>query len=327
MNFQEELDILKQDLSHIHILVIGDVMIDRYVVGTASRISPEAPVPVILWKRTEDKLGGASNVVANLKSMGVKVSLVGLTGKDSDAILLKSLLTKIGCDQIELVMDSSRPTTIKKRIVVELHQIARIDYEDITEIQEEIQIECLQRIERILIESNVDVIILQDYNKGFLHKAWIGKILELASRYKVKTAVDPKKSHFFDFKGVDLFKPNLKEALQMIDSENKELNQVGDLATYIKNKIACNKIMITLASEGLWMTTDQVHQRFETRPRKVADVSGAGDTVISLAAICMACSLSDVFIASCCNAGGGQVCEKFGVVPVIKDELIRELEA
>lgn len=325
MSIQEELDILKGDLSHIHIMVIGDVMIDRYIVGTVSRISPEAPVPVILWKRTEDKLGGASNVAANLKAMGCKVSIMGLCGDDADAFLLEKLLQDNGCDQVFLLHDPNRPTTVKTRIVAEMHQIARIDHERDDDIMEDLQNRALTILQENFRLNKVDVLILQDYNKGFLHGAWIHKILKLAKEYDVKTAVDPKKHHFFNYQNVDLFKPNLKEALQILDNHYKDIKDLPLLSKSLKDKLSCNKLMITLASEGIWIDSDDLQGQFPTRPRKVADVSGAGDTVISLAAICMACSLSDVFMANCCNAGGGQVCEKFGVVPVRKDELIHEL--
>ncbi len=326
MSIQEELEILKGDLNHLHIMVIGDVMLDRYIVGAASRISPEAPVPVILWNKTENKLGGASNVAANLKAMGCKVSIMGLCGEDEDASILEKLLRDIGCDHVFLLRDPDRPTTVKTRVVAELHQIVRIDHESDTEIPTEIQNRGLEILKSIFSQEKIDVLILQDYNKGFLHPGWISKILTLCRENKVKTAVDPKKNHFFDYKMVDLFKPNLKEALQVIDLPYKTLNDLPELAKTLRSRILCNELMITLAADGIWIESDSCQKQFATRPRKVADVSGAGDTVISLAAICMACSLSDVFMATCCNVGGGQVCEKFGVVPVKKQELIRELE-
>ncbi len=306
-------------------MVIGDVMIDRYIVGTANRISPEAPVPVILWKRTDDKLGGAANVAANLKAMGCTVSIMGLCGNDADAVILEKLVEDIGCDHVHLLYDTSRPTTVKTRIVAELHQIARIDHEIDDEINADLQKKGLLILTEIFTQNKIDVLILQDYNKGFLHTGWIHKIIELAVEHRIKIAVDPKKLHFFDYRGVDLFKPNLKEAAQILNFNSNEASNLALLSKTLKDKLLCKKLMITLASEGIWIASDQVHQQFLTRPRKVADVSGAGDTVISLAAICMACSLSDVFMANCCNVGGGQVCEKFGVVPVNKEELIQEL--
>jgi rfaE bifunctional protein kinase chain/domain len=324
--FEEELNILKGDLSHIHIMVLGDVMIDRYTMGTTSRISPEAPVPVILWKKTEDRLGGASNVAANLKSMGCRVSLMGLCGNDPDADILEKLLYEIGCDEVILLRDSNRPTTVKTRIVAELHQIARIDHESDDEIPESIIEKGLEILKNSFAKNKIDVLILQDYNKGLLHSGWIDKILQTTREHGVKVAVDPKRNHFFEYKNVDLFKPNLKEALQIMDMPFKNLSDLPLISKSLKEKIQCHKLMITLASDGIWIESEGTGRQFLTRPRRVADVSGAGDTVIALAAICMACALSDVFMANCCNAGGGQVCEKFGILPVKKAELIDELQ-
>jgi len=324
--FETEIGQLKMDHKDLHILVLGDIMIDRYIRGQATRISPEAPVPVVLWKETEDKLGGASNVVANLKAMGCKTSLMGLCGDDADGQILNHLLSEIACDHLFLIKDSKRPTTVKTRIVADQHQIVRVDQETEAEIGKDLQETCLQSLYSIFKSQDIKVLILQDYNKGFLHKEWIGRIIELARLQGVKVVVDPKKNHFFDYKGVHLFKPNLKEAIQATEWVSKHPEDLPHLSKYLKNKLLCDKIMITLAAEGIWIEGKNRGQVYKTRTRKVADVSGAGDTVISLAAICVAYSLSDEFMAVCCNAGGGQVCERSGVVPVRKDELLRELE-
>jgi rfaE bifunctional protein kinase chain/domain len=180
-------------------------------------------------------------------------------------------------------------------------------------------------LQKFFSENRLDVLIFQDYNKGFLHGAWISKIIKLASDAGIKTAVDPKKENFFEYSGVDLFKTNLREAIQAIEFRYKDLSDLSSLSKILRDKLLCNKLMITLASEGIWIDNGTTAERHKTKARKVADVSGAGDTVICLAAICQACSLSDLFMAACCNAGGGQVCEKFGVVPLKKEELIHEL--
>ncbi|MFZ1254730.1 MAG: bifunctional ADP-heptose synthase [Saprospiraceae bacterium] len=323
---QEELQILKQDLRDLHILVIGDIMLDRYILGSATRISPEAPVPVVLWKETEDKLGGASNVVSNLKSMGCTASLMGICGNDPEGKTLENLLKEIACDHLYLIVDPDRPTTLKTRIIADQHQIVRVDHESEQEISKAIQDECLQTLKQIFTLKKVDVLILQDYNKGFLHAGWIPKIIELARLNGVKIAVDPKKNNFFEFKGVQLFKPNLKEAIQATEWSPKHPTDLEHLSKLLKSKLLCDRVMITLAAEGIWIDSKAGKKKYPTNPRKVADVSGAGDTVISLAAICLAYSLSDEFMAYCCNTGGGQVCERSGVVPVVKSALIKELE-
>ncbi len=326
IKFESEIAQLKKDHSDLHIMVIGDIMIDRYIRGTATRISPEAPVPVVHWKETEDKLGGASNVVANLRAMGCKTSLMGICGEDSDGIILDRLLQNINCEQVYLFKDHKRPTTVKTRIVADQHQIVRVDQESEMEIGKDLQETCLQTLYSIFKNQDVKVLILQDYNKGFLHKEWISKIIELARLHGIKIVVDPKKNHFFEYKGVFLFKPNLKEALHATEWVSKHPEDLPHLSKYLKTKLLCDKIMITLAADGIWIEGKNKGIHYKTKPRKVADVSGAGDTVISLAAICVAYSFSDEFMAVCCNSGGGQVCERSGVVPVRKDELIKELE-
>ncbi len=325
-SLKEDLQQLKGSLNSVHIMVLGDVMIDRYIVGTAHRISPEAPVPVVRWRETLDKPGGASNVAANLKAMGCKTSLLGLTGEDEEAKVLEALLMATACDRMELIRDSSRPTSVKTRIMSDTYQIARIDKESESKISQDIQQSFLRKMEQIFREDRPQVIILQDYNKGLLHQGWISQVIKLAKSYGVQIAVDPKKHHFFEYQLVDLFKPNLREALHFYPEEYKQNVDLLDLSNYLKSKLHCSRLMITLAAEGIWISGEEQNRIFPTAKRKVIDVSGAGDTVISLAAICMAQALSEEFMALCCNEAGGQVCEQAGVVPVDKNMLLKQLE-
>lgn len=323
--FDKQLELLGGDLSGLHIMVLGDVMIDRYIIGNVNRISPEAPVPVLDWKKTIDKPGGASNVVANLKSMGCRVSLLGLTGQDPEADLMQQLLEQAACDHIYLVRDNNRPTSLKTRIMTEGHQITRVDKESTKKIKVELQSQFLEILHELFKTDPPKVLILQDYNKGLLHKDWISAILKLCDQYSIKTAVDPKRFNFFEFKNVTLFKPNLKEAKEACNESSEDLEGLELISNHISESLNCEKLMITLAAEGIWISDLSGGRIFPTTPRKVADVSGAGDTVISLAAICIAYSLPMEFMAYCCNEGGGQVCEKIGVGPVDKTLLIRQL--
>ncbi|MBK8956220.1 MAG: hypothetical protein IPM34_11795 [Saprospiraceae bacterium] len=325
--FNKDLEVLSRDLSSIHIAVLGDIMIDRYITGSAFRISPEAPVPVVLQKQLFDKPGGASNVAANLKSMGCKVSLIGLTGQDENAFLIKKLLEHSGCDSTILIEDPSRPTTVKTRVMADGHQITRIDVESEEPLSSIYQNEALRCLESLFAQNKPEVLILQDYNKGFLHSGWISKILDLARIFDVRIAVDPKKKNFFEYNCVDLFKPNLKEALQQYPGNFKGLDQLPELSEYLMDRLQCKTLMITLASEGIWVQTGETGKIYPTKARKITDVSGAGDTVISLAAICKACTLSDEFMAISCNEAGGQVCEKIGVALVDKALLLQHLKS
>lgn len=326
-SLKKEIESLKQDLSSLHIAVVGDVMIDRYIRGTAHRISPEAPVPVVLQKEVYNKPGGASNVAANLKSMGCRVSLMGLAGSDENANILEKLLQDSACDWVFMIIDPDRPTTVKTRIIADGYQITRIDVESEDPLPVRLQKIALSKLEELFTNDKPEVLILQDYNKGFFHKEWIGQILHLAKKYGIKTAVDPKKKNFFEFRLVDLFKPNLKEALQQYPLPFKGLDQLQDLSNYLRSKLSCKSLMITLASAGIWIQTGDQGKIYPAKTRKISDVSGAGDTVISLAAICMAQSLSEEFMGRSCNEAGGQVCEKSGVFPVDKALLLQQLES
>lgn len=321
-----ELNQLKGDLSGLHILVAGDIMIDRYEMGTAQRLSPEAPVPVVLWRETIDKPGGASNVAANLKSMGCRVSLMGLCGMDADGQRIHQLLADSGCEGIYLLQDSKRPTTVKTRIVANGHQITRMDIEKETPLSLDLQQSGLDQLSAIFTADRPDVLVLQDYNKGFFTTAWISQIMDMALKHGVRVAVDPKKDNFFSFQHAELFKPNLKEAQNQFPGNYTGIKDLEGLSAYLKERLNCKTLMITLASEGLWIDGENLKRIFPTKARRVADVSGAGDTVISLAAICMAKSFTQEFMAICCNEAGGQVCEKPGVVPVDKTLLINQLE-
>ncbi|MBP8724800.1 MAG: carbohydrate kinase [Saprospiraceae bacterium] len=324
----EELEVLSENLGKLHIAVLGDVMVDHYIVGQATRISPEAPVPVIQCSRTYDMPGGASNVASNLKAMGCRVSLFGLTGDDAMAATLGELLHHSHCDFLYLMADPGRPTTVKTRVLADGYQVTRIDWESAEKADKSIQNKVLHQLEAHFQNDRPEVLILQDYDKGFLHAAWIGKILGLCRQYGIRVAVDPKERSFFAYRGVDLFKPNLREATLQYPGKYLSPDDLPALDAYLRSRIGCNTLMVTLAAGGIWLGDLQTPGRvFATESRKVADVSGAGDTVISLAAICMARSLSLEFMAMCCNEAGGQVCEKAGVVAVDRSMLLQKLES
>jgi len=324
----EELEVLSEDLGKLHIAVLGDVMVDHYITGQATRISPEAPVPVIQCSRTYDMPGGASNVAANLKAMGCRVSLFGLTGNDSMAATLGELLQHAHCDFLFLVADTGRPTTVKTRVLADGYQVTRIDWESIEKVGRSIQNKVLHQLEALFRNDRPEVLILQDYDKGFLHAAWIGRILRLCQQYGIRVAVDPKERSFFSYRGVDLFKPNLREASLQYPGKYRGPADLANLDAYLRRRIGCDALMITLAAGGIWLGDRNTPGKvFKTAARKVADVSGAGDTVISLAAICMARTLSLEFMAICCNEAGGQVCEKAGVLAVDRSLLLEKLES
>jgi rfaE bifunctional protein kinase chain/domain len=313
-----------QQLSGRTILIVGDVMIDRYLTGTVTRISPEAPVPVVLQSGTEDRLGGAANVALNIGALGSKAILCSVIGQDAEAVAFRDLLPPAGLIADGLVWSGSRRTTVKTRVLGNHQQMLRIDAEDTHPLSDEEATRLLTTIHQVLDEHPVEAIILQDYNKGVLTDAVIRQIMATARNRGLLTTVDPKRNNFFSYQGAGLFKPNLKEirdsAPFSVDTSLEALQQAD---RHVREQLGHGKTMITLSDKGLYLDGSL----YPTEPRTVADVSGAGDTVISLATLAMAAGLDTGLIARLCNMAGGQVCEFSGVVPVQRALLETELQA
>lgn len=303
-------------------------MLDRYLTGTVSRISPEAPVPVVLHRETENRLGGAANVALNVSALGGIPVLCSVIGRDADGEVFRRLLPANGIAADGIVSTSGRTTTVKTRVLGNNQQMLRIDQEDTHDLDGEETRQFVQKVLALLEEKNVRVVILQDYNKGVLTPEVIRTVIAAARKRGILTAVDPKKNNFFAFEGVDLFKPNLKEIRDSapfpVRAEQASLQQAAD---FLRKTLQNRLTMITLSEKGLFLEGDNGFSRlFPTVPRNIADVSGAGDTVISIAALGLAAGLDLELIAVLSNLAGGQVCEFPGVVPVRRDILATELE-
>ncbi len=312
-------------LAGLHIAVLGDLILDRYVKGKVSRISPEAPVPIVQQKSLALHLGGAANVMANLVAMGAGCSLIGIVGKDESGVAIANLIGQSALRSAIILEDATKPTTVKTRIIAGGHHLLRIDEESEQDISSDVQQQLIEKLGRFFKEDPPDILIIEDYNKGLLTPHVIAEVLGLCDRLDIPVAVDPKRKNFFLYQQVDLFKPNLKEAqeaLGIAHMDNVDIQTIGDK---LFQHISCRTLMVTMAAEGIYLK-DAVHwEIFPTKVRNVADVSGAGDTVISLAAICRALSLSHRAMALICNTAGGIVCEMPGVVPVDKVRLLNEL--
>ncbi len=320
------MDILKKIENQV-VLIVGDVMIDRYLNGSVSRISPEAPVPVVLHQRTEDRLGGAANVALNVQALGGRPILCSVVGKDADGIqLVEKLLPEYGLETPGIVRSMERRTTVKTRILGNHQQMLRIDQEDthnLSETEAELLLECVLKT---LDNQAVNVVILQDYNKGILTEKVIHALIQAAKSRGIFTAVDPKKNNFFAYQGVDLFKPNLKEVRESspfpISSDEASLQKAAD---FLHEKLGNQYTMLTLSEKGLFLDAGKGGKCYPTTPRNISDVSGAGDTVISIAAMALAAGLDLQTVALLSNLAGGQVCESPGVVPVNRALLEKEL--
>lgn len=322
------MDILQKLESH-EVLIIGDVMLDRYLTGAVSRISPEAPVPVVLHHATEDRLGGAANVALNVRALGGVPVLCSVVGSDEGGNILQHLLPAAGIMADGIVASAERQTTVKTRVLGNNQQMLRIDSEDTHDLAGEEARLFLQKVSLLLDERNIRVIIFQDYNKGVLTEAVIRAVIAEARKRGILTAVDPKKANFFAYQGVDLFKPNLKEIRDSAPfAVHAELESLQRASDFLRERLQNRLTMITLSEKGLFLDggTETGGRIFPTVPRNVADVSGAGDTVISVAALGLAAGLDLEVIAALSNLAGGQVCEFPGVVPVRCDILATELK-
>jgi len=320
------MDIL-QKIEKQEVLIIGDVMLDRYLTGSVSRISPEAPVPVVLHRETEDRLGGAANVALNVRALGSVPVLCSVVGGDEDGELLRQILPANDISAEGIVTIPGRRTTVKTRILGNNQQMLRIDREDTHDLTADEEGFFLQKVLLLLEERPVRVVIFQDYNKGVLTPGVIRVIIAESRKRGILTAVDPKKANFFAFEGVDLFKPNLKEIRDSAPfAVHPTLESLQRASDFLRERLQNRLTMITLSEKGLFLDGGTGGRIFPTVPRNVADVSGAGDTVISIAALGMAAGLDLDTIAALSNLAGGQVCEFPGVVPVRRDILAAELK-
>ncbi|MCB0525172.1 MAG: carbohydrate kinase [Lewinellaceae bacterium] len=307
-----------QKFANQHIIVVGDVMIDRYLSGSVSRISPEAPVPVVLQQSIEDRLGGAANVALNIQALGGTSHLCSVCGNDAEGRKLKdSILPASGVSGEGIILSESRRTTIKTRVLANKQQMLRVDAEDTHDLSDADSQIVLQSLETMLDKYPVQAIIMQDYNKGVLSPFLIKEIIQLATKSGVFTAVDPKKDNFFAYKGVDLFKPNLKEVNESCPFPvETNLASLENAASFLVTQINNRYTMLTLSEKGLFLKFNQSGELYPTTVRNIADVSGAGDTVISIATMGLAAGLDVETVARLSNLAGGQVCEFPGVVPV-----------
>jgi len=302
-------------------------MIDRYLTGSVDRISPEAPVPVVLLHNRDNRLGGAANVALNLKALGAEPYLCSVTGDDTHGELFAQLLPEAGLSKKGVVASPERRTTIKTRVIASSQQLIRVDEEDRFDLTEKESRLFLERIRNLLESKDIDLILFQDYNKGVLHQTVIREIILEAVKRDIPTAVDPKNKNFWEYKRVRLFKPNLSEIRAQIPMRiDPNPDSLKEAAAYIHRKLDNPLTLITLSEKGLFITDHKEHYLIPALARDIADVCGAGDTVVSVASLGMALGWPLREIAHLANLAGGQVCERVGVVPVNKKQLELEFQ-
>ncbi|MBL7905305.1 MAG: hypothetical protein JNL22_09820 [Bacteroidales bacterium] len=325
-----QLDELFDQFAGKKVMIIGDVMIDAYLWGKVDRISPEAPVPVVSVKRRENLLGGAANVALNIRALQAVPLLCSVIGNDVRGDEFLDLLKQDGIARDGIVRCPDRVTTTKFRIIGNNAQMLRVDEEMDTDLSAEDERLLLGVMDGLLKAGEVSVIVMQDYNKGVLTRTLIEKVLKSAAELGIPVVIDPKHKNFDAYQGVSLFKPNLKELKEglNIDAEINSTEQIRQAVADWQSKQSIETMMVTLSEAGLFIRDTAEGQVKEfllpAHLRKIADVSGAGDTVISVASLCKALKLSAYLTAALSNIAGGLVCEYVGVVPVNRDRLLNE---
>jgi rfaE bifunctional protein kinase chain/domain len=324
MNFEQ----LFSAFSNCKVVIVGDVMLDSYWWGSVERISPEAPVPVVALKRKEFRVGGAANVALNTVSLGAKTSIVSIIGDDVEGKELLQLLYDNKIDTSQMITSSKRITTTKTRVMSRNQQMMRLDAEVTTDIDIELENQLLGNVKELFKTSPPDVLIFEDYNKGVLTEKIINEIIELCKTYNIVTTVDPKRKNFLAFKGVTIFKPNLKEVKEGLNllTDSVTLASLKEIHDKLNHYLGHRISLITLSEKGVFYQEEEEVKIIPTHIRSIADVSGAGDTVIAVTSLVYAVSKNMHLAAEMANIAGGLVCEEVGTAAINKEKLIKECE-
>ncbi len=321
-----DFDTLFHQLSGIKVGVIGDLMLDTYWWGKVDRVSPEAPVPIVAVSKKEYRIGGAGNVALNAQSLGANVCMLSVLGQDDDGGQLTALLQQNHINTKYLVQSTNRITTNKIRIIGRNQQMMRLDAEITNDLVAEDADKLLFAFEDFIAAENPAIIILEDYNKGVLTEKVISKIIGLCEKQHILIAVDPKRKNFFAYSGVDIFKPNLKEVKEGLNilADEVNLSVLKDMHLLLQEKLQHKISLITLSEKGVFYQQDDRAAIIPTHVRNMADVSGAGDTVIATAALVYAATRDAALMAEIANIAGGLVCEEVGTAAIDKVKLLAE---
>jgi len=317
------------DFKRIKAGVIGDIMLDTYLWGHVERISPEAPVPVVTLDKREYRIGGAGNVALNLASLGARVSTFSIIGTEEEGKTLEGLLAANRIDTGYLLKSNARITTSKARIMGRNQQMLRLDSETTRDLSSSEEDELLSQVERYLEQEKPQVMIFEDYNKGVLTQRVISTVIELCSRRQVVTAVDPKRKNFFSYQGVTIFKPNLKEVKEGLNLllEEIRLPALQNIHAQLAEKLHHLISFITLSEKGVFYQDAVGAAIVPSHLRNIADVSGAGDTVIAVASLVYAVTKNTRLMAEIANIAGGLVCEEVGTAAIDRERLLHECES
>jgi len=311
---------LKNNFKGLKVVVVGDMMLDCYFQGDVKRISPEAPVPIVEVGNEFFRFGGAANVALNILKLGGEPLPVGVIGYDTDGSIFTSLINESNINADGIFLDESRPTTSKTRVIANNQHVVRIDKESKEYIDKQMQAKILMFLESYI--NSLDAIILEDYNKGVLSPELIENIIQLANEKKIIVTVDPKFNNFFNFKNVTVFKPNRKEAGDILGMKIITDEDISFAGSKILERLEAKYVLLTLGEGGIAVfETNKPVRRMPTKARKVADVSGAGDTVISTLTMALAAEADIIEASYLANFAGGIVCGEIGIVPIELDKL------
>jgi rfaE bifunctional protein kinase chain/domain len=324
MNFEQLFEAFKGK----KVAVVGDVMLDTYWWGHVDRISPEAPVPVVAVDTKEYRIGGAGNVALNTVALGAQTFIISVIGADTNGETLTKLYTEQHINTQYLLASSDRITTNKIRIISRNQQMMRLDEELITDISTDLQAQVLQQVQLCIANDKPDVVIFEDYNKGVLTEGLIAQLIALCKANGIVTTVDPKRKNFFGYKGVDMFKPNLKEVKEGLNISLEAVNTatLSDVHTQLQAQLQHQISFITLSEKGVFYKDATEANIIPTHIRSIADVSGAGDTVIAVASLVYATTKNMNLAAEMANIAGGLVCEEVGTAAINKQKLLKECE-
>jgi rfaE bifunctional protein kinase chain/domain len=320
---------LFSSFNNLHVFVIGDVMLDNYWLGDVHRISPEAPVPIFTISKKEKRLGGAANVALNCKAMGAKVSMLTVIGNDDDGKTIEKLLKEEDIEVNQVIKSKDRITTSKTRVMCKNQQMIRLDEETLEELNTKDEHHFIDICMRAIQIEVPDVVIFEDYNKGVLKKNVIEKLIAHCKTVGIITTVDPKNANFFAYKGVTIFKPNLKEAKEALYIDLPIITKATLKKVHKKlhDQLEHDVTLITLSEHGVFSQKNNTQHLIPAHVRNIADVSGAGDTVIAIASMTYAISKDEKLSAQLANLAGGLVCEEVGVVAINKQKLFKEYVA
>jgi D-glycero-beta-D-manno-heptose-7-phosphate kinase len=322
INFRQILDNFKTK----KILIVGDVMVDEYLWGSVHRISPEAPVPVVSCTEREYRMGGAANVAINIQSLGADPIMCSVIGDDPIGKIYKKMIGDLQMNDKGIIESGNRKTTVKTRIIGNHQHLLRIDEEITTFLDSNLEQMLLRRIKEILDNSGIDAVIFQDYDKGVLTPSIIRDVTEHVNKKSIPILVDPKKRNFLGYRDVSLFKPNFKEFIEGLNLtvQKNDYESIFIATQQLHRGKNIKNVMITLSEKGVFVSNGKEYKVLPAEERDIADVSGAGDTVICITALAIASGLDAFESAALANLAGGLVCEKIGVVPITPEMLLNQ---